>query len=57
MYNVRIDLSGIGRAAYPWNDIHAPDADPSEREAKKLQYYLIILCNIVFNLDKPDFSI
>lgn len=38
-------------------DIHAPGADPSEREAKKLQFYLIILCGVVFNLDKPDFEI
>ena len=29
-------------------DIHAPGADPSEREAKKLQYYLIILCGVVW---------
>ena len=38
-------------------DIHAPGADPSEREAKKLQYFLIILCGVVFNLDKPGFEI
>ena len=38
-------------------DIHAPGADPSEREAKKFQFFLIILCEVVFNLDKADFKI
>ena len=38
-------------------DIYAPGADPSEREAKKLQFFLIILCTVVFHLDKPDFKI
>jgi hypothetical protein len=38
-------------------DIHHPEADPSEREAKKLQFVLIILCHVVFNLDNPGFKI
>jgi|GEM_PF-6485606 len=31
-------------------NIHWPNADPKEREAKKLNYFMIILCGIVFNL-------
>ena len=38
-------------------DINAFGADPSEREAKKIQYFLVILCGVVFNLGNPDFEI
>ncbi len=38
-------------------DIHAHGADPSEREAKKIHYFLIILCGVVFNLGNPNFEI
>jgi len=31
-------------------DIHAPDADPKEREGNKLKYFLLILCGVVQNL-------
>jgi hypothetical protein len=31
-------------------DIHAPDADPEEREADKLKYFLLILCGVVQSL-------
>lgn len=37
-------------AAGPYIDIHAPGADPKERENKKLKVFLIILGGVVQNL-------
>ena len=38
------------RAAGMRIDIHAPGADPEEREGNKLKYFLLILCGVVQTL-------
>jgi len=38
-------------------DIHAPGADPLEREEKAPQIFFIILCGVAFNLTDENFGI
>jgi len=50
-------LERLYKAAGHHIDIHAPGADPSEREANKLKYFLLILCGVVRNLQDNEADI